>query len=159
MHQACGPFFDSLKKSLQVEMDIPTTLTSIATAVGILKQLNEIDAKVDEASFKMKIADISSLLADTKLRLIDAAEELREKDTEIKNLKQLLAFKAEHTVRARGFTYECDEGGTPKGVPFCPACEASGTMIKLVHYTTDRGMPWKCPKCKADYQIVPTYAE
>lgn len=140
-------------------MDIPGALSSISTALTIVKQLNEIDARVDEATFKLKIAEITSSLADTKIRLVEAAEEISEKEAEIKSLKLAMSFKAESTTRLKGFTYECNEDGTPKGAPFCPACESNGTMLRLVHYISERGMPWKCAKCKSDYQNVGTYAE
>ncbi|WP_208248083.1 hypothetical protein WGT02_10350 [Rhizobium sp. T1470] len=51
--------------------------------------MNDIDQKVDEASFKLKIAEISSAFAEAKLSLIDAQQELRQKETEIAALKSL----------------------------------------------------------------------
>lgn len=137
-------------------MDLPGALTGISTALTIVKQLNEIDARVDESTFKLKIAELTAALAEAKLGLVDAQEALREKDQELSSARAKLKFKAEETTRYKGMTYDIKDG-EPAGVPYCPVCEADGTFIKLVHYTTTAGLPWKCPKCKADMQSVSTF--
>ncbi|MDO6457020.1 hypothetical protein Q4560_11500 [Celeribacter halophilus] len=53
-------------------MDILTGLSAATQAIGIAKELRDIDRSVDEASFKLKLADLTEALADTKIALADA---------------------------------------------------------------------------------------
>lgn len=137
-------------------MDIPGALTGISTALTIAKQLKEIDARIDESTFKLKIAELTAALAEAKLGLIDAQEALREKDAELSTVHAKLKFKAEETTRYEGMTYDVING-EPIGVPYCPVCVEAGVFITLVQHLIDPGMPWKCPKCKADMQNVSTF--
>ena len=57
-------------------MDLLTGLTAANQAIGIVKDLREIDQSVDEASYKLKLAELSSALADAKLALADAKVEM-----------------------------------------------------------------------------------
>lgn len=68
-------------------MDIAGGLTAASTAINIVKDLREIDRSVDEATFKLKIAELSSVLADTKISLSEARIEISEKDARIATLK------------------------------------------------------------------------
>jgi hypothetical protein len=65
-------------------MDILSGLSAASTAINIAKDLRDIDRSVDEATYKLKIAELVSALADTKLSLSDAKQE-------ISSLKQELA--------------------------------------------------------------------
>lgn len=132
-------------------MDIPGALTGISTALTIVKQLNEIDARVDEASFKLKIAEVTAALAEAKLGLVDAQQELRDRDIELAELRRKLQFKAEETTSHKGMTYDAIDG-KPVGAPYCTLCEAQGKFIRLVEHVNVSGQPWKCPVCKADFQ-------
>ena len=58
-------------------MDIQGGLAAAASAIGIVKELRDIERSADEATFKLKIAELSAVLADTKLALIDAQVEIR----------------------------------------------------------------------------------
>jgi hypothetical protein len=69
-------------------LDITTGLTAATTALGIVKDLREIDRSVDEASFKLAIADLTTALADAKISLADAKETLADKDRQIKQLQR-----------------------------------------------------------------------
>ncbi|MEX2696513.1 hypothetical protein [Rhizobium mongolense] len=86
-------------------MDIPAALTGISTAISIVKQLNEIDQKVDESVFKLKIAEATANLAEAKMGLVDAQEVLREKDKELTLLKERLRYRAENLTDYRGYRY------------------------------------------------------
>ena len=52
----------------------------------LFRSLREIDKSVDEATFKLKLADLTSALADTKVALSDAKLSLQDKDEEIVRL-------------------------------------------------------------------------
>lgn len=74
-------------------MDIISGLAAATQAVGLIKELNDIDRGVDESSFKLKIAEVIEVLADTKIALADAKESIADKDREIRKLQDLLDEK------------------------------------------------------------------
>jgi hypothetical protein len=71
-------------------MDMISGIAAASQAVGLVKELKEIDPGVDEASFKLKIAELVEILADTKIALSDAKTALSEKDIEIRSLLEKL---------------------------------------------------------------------
>ena len=109
----------------------------------------------DEASFKLRIADITSNLADLKIALTEAKSEAAEKDAEILRLKKEFAFAAENTIIAYGSRYEKSSTGNPQGLPFCPRCEkVDGRLINLAKSIGRHAI---CPQCKAEFMHVSRY--
>ncbi|WP_243612680.1 hypothetical protein [Shimia aestuarii] len=53
-------------------MDLGSGLSAASTAIGIVRELREIDRSVDEAAYKLKLAELTEALADAKLALTDA---------------------------------------------------------------------------------------
>ena len=68
-------------------MDLISGISAATQAVQLVKELRSIDRSVDEASFKLKLADLMVAQADTKIALSEAREFLSEKDAEIRELK------------------------------------------------------------------------
>lgn len=68
-------------------MTLMEGLSAANLALGLLKDLRDIDRSVDEASFKLKIAEITSALAEAKIALSDANISLNEKNLEIGKLR------------------------------------------------------------------------
>ena len=62
-------------------MDFMSGLSAASTAISIAKDLREIDRSVDEASYKLKLADLTAALADTKLALTEARQKMSELET------------------------------------------------------------------------------
>jgi hypothetical protein len=83
-------------------LDIVTGLTAVTQALGIARELREIDRGVDEAAFKLKLADLQENLADAKVALSDA--------------KIALSTAAE---RAAALEIELD---IARNGDFCPKC-------------------------------------
>ena len=110
----------------------------------------------DEASFKLRIADITSNLADLKIALTEAKSEAAEKDAEILRLKKEFAFAVENTIMAHGFRYERSSSeGNVQGMPFCPRCEkVDGRLINLAKSIGRHAI---CPQCKAEFMHVSRY--
>ena len=131
-------------------MDLTTAIQSLATAISIAKDLREIDKNVDEAAFKLKLADLTESLAEAKLSLVEATDLIVEKDKEIDRLKETFKFCGS-TVTKQGFLYEDIGNGTPQAAPFCPRCEKKdGFLILLNQY---RGISdLRCPECKSEYR-------
>ena len=108
----------------------------------------------DEASFKLRIADITSNLADLKIALTEAKSEAAEKDAEILRLKKEFAFTVENTIMSHGFRYEKSSSGNVQGMPFCPRCEkVDGRLMKIAK----KGRNGTCPQCKVEFWHVSGY--
>jgi hypothetical protein len=109
-----------------------------------------------EAEWKAKAAELLSNLADVKVALVDAREEIAEREKEIARLKAAFQLR-EDCVRRDNFLYDKNPDGSPAGQPYCSRCEQiDGVMIKL---TYDEGMRGNaiCPQCKAKYRQVPVF--
>lgn len=129
-------------------MAIVETIQAVSAGLTIAKDLRDIGQSLSEAEFKLKLAELMSSLADAKIELAAAQEELNQKDAEIVRLKEAFAFKGS-SIEYHGLRYKAHEG-QPVGLPFCPVCEADGVFISLTKLEKP-GLPGKCPRCKAEY--------
>lgn len=64
-------------------MDLVGGLTAARLAIDIAKDLRSIDRSVDEATFKLKLADLTSALADAQLALSEAKTRVAELESEL----------------------------------------------------------------------------
>jgi hypothetical protein len=132
-------------------MDLPATISAVGAALGVVKELKAIENQFDQALLKLKIAELTSALADAKLGLVDVSEQLHAKDEEIAELKRLVRYRADNLVDYNGYRYPSKDG-KPDGIPYCPACEAKDRLfIRLVQDMAAPHHPFKCPHCKANY--------
>jgi len=137
-------------------VDIATGISIAAQAIGIAKDLREIDRGLDAGEFKAKMAELYIALADVKMALADAQEEIKAKDQTIAALRASFQKQAD-IVEYRGFKYEKFEDGTPKGTPFCPRCEQNlGRFYRLSETQGPRGS-FQCPECKSQYTHVAAF--
>lgn len=139
-------------------MDITGTISAVASALSVVKELRAIDAQFDKAELKMKIASLTEALSDAKLGLVDVAEQIRDKDREILELRSKLKYRAENLVDQNGFRYE-NKDGKAYGAPYCPVCEQKGVYLKVAQDRNTNGHPFKCPSCKADYGYPGVFAK
>lgn len=131
-------------------MDIAGAISAVTAAIGFARELNNVNIQVDQATLKLKVAELTTALADAKLGLVDVAELLRDKEQEIARLTGLLAYKASNLVDVDGMRYRTQDG-QPVGLPICPVCEAKGLFITLAQDRSTNGYPYRCPSCKANY--------
>ncbi|WP_422025559.1 hypothetical protein [Roseovarius sp.] len=116
-------------------MDVLGGLSAARMALDLAKDLREIDKSVDEATFKMKLADLMSALADTQIAFADAKTRISELEDKIETLTN----------------------GEP-----CPKCRAgklSLTSSEPMHfYGADRfGVEeqlWECGEEGCDYSTL-----
>lgn len=73
-----------------VGMDLAGGLAAVGQALGIAKALKDIDKSFDAATHKVRVAELYSSLAEVKMALTDAREEIHAKDGEIKRLKEYI---------------------------------------------------------------------
>lgn len=134
-------------------MDIATGLTALNSALGTIKQLQDIDKNFDKAELKLRMSTLYSDLADARIALSDARELLREKDAEISRLKERGDSRLP-VVFYRGFNFGLGSDGRSIGRPFCPVCEKTkGLQMQLTR--TRIGRADMCPHCQAVYQDAP----
>jgi DNA repair exonuclease SbcCD ATPase subunit len=136
-------------------VDMMTALATASQAVRLAQDLRGIDKAVDEAEFKLKVADLTVALSDLKLALAQAREELSAKDMEIAGLKKQLQRSAE-TIEVKGFKYKKGDDDQPRGAAFCPVCEQKHGQF--YHLTRIMGRE-VCPHCKAVFERVMIYAD
>ena len=100
-----------------------------------------------------------STLAEAKLSLTDTREELRQKDTEIAELRRTFEFARDETAINRGIRYQKAPDGSPEGMPFCDRCEkVDGRLIQIVGTSAVKdGYKAICPQCNADYGMQHGY--
>ena len=131
-------------------VDIVSALAATSQAVAIVRDLREIDRAVDAAAYKLKIAELTSVMADIKLALTDAKGELALKDAEIDRLKKQFQRSAD-TVEYNGFKYDKGPDGKPTGSAYCPVCEQKEALFFHLNRiaVTDT-----CPNCKTHYKTM-----
>lgn len=134
-------------------VDIMTALATAGQAIKLAQDLRGIDKAMDAADYKLKIADLTSVLSDIKIALTEAKDELAAKDAEVAALKRQFQRTAD-TVEVKGFKYNKGEDGKPQGAPYCPVCEQKSG--NLFHLTRLAGKD-VCPHCKALFQMVSHY--
>lgn len=69
-------------------MEISSAVTLLTQSIGIVKQLRDIDKSYDASLYKSQVAELYTNLADLKMALSDAREDLHEKDQEIVSLNK-----------------------------------------------------------------------
>jgi hypothetical protein len=133
-------------------IDFAVALTSLTKGLEALRAIQEIDKNLDAATYKAKIADLMNAVAEAKIALIDAREEIASRNKEIDRLKEGLQFRRENTIMLEGFRYEKGQNGKPVGMPFCRRCDTiDGILIQIAETCTKDGYKGICPNCKADY--------
>lgn len=142
-------------------MDLASSLSAVSAALSLVKELKQIDAHFDKAELKLKIAELTEALSDAKLGLVEVAQQMVEKDTEIRRLTELLAYRAGNLVEKGPFRYYANDAGEASGAPICPVCERKGLHLQLVQ---DRSKgagaaTYVCPSCKANYGYSGVYAK
>ena len=136
-------------------VDIMTALATASQAIKLAQDLRGIDKALNEAEFKLKIADLTVALSDIKLALSEAKDELAAKQSEIQTLEKQFR-RLQETVEVGGFKYRKGPDDKPRGNPFCPVCEQkTGMLFHLAHIMTHQ----RCPNCKAAFERVHVYAD
>ena len=138
-------------------MDIAGAIAAVTASIGLVKEIKEIDSSVDKANLRLKIADLTSALADAKLGLVEIRDELAQKDSRIASLQALLTTRDTTTAIHNNKRYFTNSAGEPAGAPICPICERSGYLLAMVQDRSrgTSGTFYTCPKCKANYGTHP----
>lgn len=134
---------------------ISDAAAAVTAALGVTKDLISVNKLLNEAEFKLKIADLSTSLAKAQIALADVQTDLSSKEKQISELKDAFAFKGE-TVQRNGFKYRAKDG-KPVGNAFCPRCETVDGRFMAIFQTGKPGRVFECPQCHTDYGFGATY--
>lgn len=133
-------------------MDLMAGIGAVTQAIGIAKTLKQVEQAYDEATYKVKIADLIDALTDAKLALAEAKESMSAKEAEIRNLQAAFAKLGELIEADGDYKYFVDENGNPRGYPICPKCEHSGSIVQLKQ--AGKAAQARCPVCATTFDPV-----
>lgn len=139
-------------------IDFGALLTSTTAAIGIAKAVREAKGEYDQAELRLKMAELLGTMADVKLALGDARDELAAKDAEIERLKAAFQYKGE-TVLYRSWHFPKTPGGRAFGKPFCPKCIEEKGRFVLTRADGSGYQEVFCPSCSTKYPNAPTLIE
>jgi hypothetical protein len=121
-------------------------VSSISTAIDIVKKLRDLDKKIGEADFRMLLADLTSELGDAKLNAANLKIELAEAKAQIQQLERQLSRRSETEPELRDGAYIFGD----EQRHYCTGCyDSKGMKILLNEITgpfTAFGK-WECPAC------------
>lgn len=123
-------------------------VAAIQTAIDIVGKLRTLSKKIEDAEFKMLLADLSGELADAKLEVANLKVLLAEANESNQKLtEQLTRKKNETPTLANGaYSFASQEGF------FCTACfDKNQEKIRVTPLTGAFSAigKWRCPACKA----------
>lgn len=125
-------------------MDIMAGLAAANVALSTVKAIQEIDKGINEAEYKLKIAELYTTLADVKIALSDAETEQRELHVVIKELQSAANFE-KSLIEYKGFQYDLGDDGKPVGPPYCPVCITNEKKFFRIYRG---GADNTCPNCR-----------
>lgn len=143
-------------------IDWAVALSTASQAIKFANDLRSIDKEVSQAELKLKIADLTSTLADLKMILTEAKSDSAEKDEEITRLKKLQRRLEDETVELYGYKYRKRKDGKQGGAgnPFCEVClQKEGLLIETATIAGKGITALQCPNCNGRYDGVRTYTD
>lgn len=132
-------------------MDIMSALTLGTKTLEALKAIKDIEKNFDAATWKAKVAELMSDVADMKMALVEANDKITELEKRASELTTQLTFKAERTAYKNGFLYEVFQDGTTAEFPFCQNCTTAGKYVRIAR--APGGGSAICPSCKTHFDI------
>jgi hypothetical protein len=122
---------------------IGTILTSIKTATEIARLIKDSDNSLEQAEYKLKIADLVGALVDAKLEIASIQDLILEKDKENIDLRNKLNLKNKIIWHPPYYFIEENE---ERSGPYCQQCYDNNE--KLIRLQSSGNGIWKCYTCK-----------
>lgn len=126
-----------------------TALNSLKVASDLVKALRAADVSYEKAEMKLKIAELTELLADARMSVLDTQEEIFGLRARIRELGESSRKRSRRdTFQFREVAYwEVVDGAVVDG-PFCQKClDADDKEIRLVDRKNGYTCCDKCNKC------------
>ncbi|WP_153002691.1 hypothetical protein [Sphingomonas endophytica] len=137
-------------------MDIVAGIGAVSSALSIAQTLRGIDKSYGDATYKAQLAELIVALADAKLAMAEAKENLASKDKEIERLTLAFSTKSSLVAGEGGYNYLADANGNAIGYPVCPKCEQVYGRIMQTKEHEHSGKA-RCPACSDIYSPVICY--
>lgn len=123
-------------------------VTALQTAIGIVGKLLALSKKVEDAEFKMLLAELSEELADAKLEVANLKMELAQAKEQLQKESKLLERKEieKPTLCEGAYQFHDDPGY------FCTACydtKRQRVLVRALSGPFATFGKWECPSCKA----------
>lgn len=129
---------------------ITAAISGVRHATEIAKFIREAGPTLASAEHKLKLAELIDALADSKLAIADLKEDVERRDSELKQLREALANKAQLTHNGVFYVVAGD------ATPFCPRCwEMESRAIHVNPEVWDGHVAYyvrACPQCKTAYK-------
>jgi len=131
-------------------MDIVAAIATGTKAIEVLKAIKDINKSFDDATWKGKVAELISDIADMKIALTEANDKVITLEKEKQDLLAKVIFKSEKTIYESGWLYEVFDDGKIAELPFCQSCTTDGNYVRISYAALgqDKSM---CPRCKTLY--------
>jgi hypothetical protein len=121
-------------------------LSSIKAATDIAKAIRESSISLEQAEYKLQLADLIDKLVDAKIQIAYIQEIILEKDDRIRELEKQAEIRGQLIYEAP--FYWLDNGSRKDG-PYCQQCyDSQKKLIRLQGY--DPGH-WRCMTCDNSY--------
>lgn len=125
---------------------ISAALTSIKTATDIAKLIRDSESSLQAAETKLKLADLTSALAEAKLEVTEIQQSLIDKDVLTRSLQEKLDLRERLKWDAPYYWLMND---SRKEGPFCQHCfDADNKQVRL--QGNGSGF-WRCTVCKETF--------
>ena len=128
-------------------MDILGGIAAIKQTLDITKELRSVDARLSDAEYKLRIADLVEKILEAREALNDAKDRERELLQTIERLGTQIQ-KKEKLFDFEGLLYESDINGKSRGNPYCNFCYVKEEkLFRVTTETNDKGIELNCPNC------------
>jgi ribosomal protein L37AE/L43A len=123
---------------------IATALSSIKTATEIAKLIKSGEKSLEQAEYKLKVAELVGALADAKIEIAGIQDIILEKDKKISSLEERFNLR-ESMVWEKPYYWK--KSTDQKDGPFCQQCfDNEQKAIRL--QGEDGAGVWTCNTCK-----------
>jgi hypothetical protein len=134
---------------------ISTVLSSIKAATDIAKIVRESGLTLEQAEYKLKLAELVEKLADAKLQIASVQEVIDERDRKIKELENAANIRGKLSFAPPYYWLTAEDGN--RDGPYCQQCYDSAA--KLIRLTGFGNGYWECKTCKSNYTDASYHAE
>lgn len=121
---------------------------AIQSAIEIVQRLRSLSKKIEDAEFKMLLADLSSDLADAKLEAANLKFEIAKLKEDLHTAQAVAEAitDGKPVLKEGAYSFSGEEGA------FCTACfDVRRQRVRLTRLAPpfDSFGKWECPSCKA----------
>ncbi len=123
--------------------DVAFGWKALTGAIAIAKNLKDFKKQVDDSAFQLQISELYDNLADTKMGMSELKDLLRERNDEIRTLKEKLKVRGKMVYTDPYYQMENSEGKLEG--QYCKVCYDGEDLLMRLEIMSSNS--WKCGKC------------